>query len=650
MGPITEWPQSIVTAINIALHSTVPIVMLFGEDGIMVYNDAYSVFAAGRHPSLLGSKVVEGWPEVADFNRNVMKVGLAGKTLEYIDQKLTLYRNNRPEEVWMNLNYSPIIGESGKPCGVLAIVIETTQQIVAMQHEKEAEKALHAEREQLRVLLRQAPAAIAVLEGPEHRYSLANMLYQKIFNRTEKALLGKSVQEAFPEVTGQGIYELLDNVFATGTPAIINEFPATFRRSKGAETETGYFSFVAQPIQGVEGNVQSILIHAVEVTAQVSARRKIENIATLNKTITNNVTTGLLILDNGHFCTFMNPAAEKIIGLTLKLIKRTGKPLHDIVHHTKPDGSPYPINECSVVTNLPTTHTVSGKEVFIKPDGTFYPVSFTASAIMEDNTAIGTLIEIRDITIELQAQKEQQQLVSLTNQRNELIKLNQAKDEFIALASHQLRTPATAVKQYVSLLINGYAGELASDQLTFLQTAYDSNERQLNIINDLLKTAQLDSNRFVLTKQRVPITGIIRDAIKDMQSSLALKDQQVIFKGEADTTKVEIDENEVRLALVNLLENASKYSYNNTLITVQLRKRKQHIEVSITDEGVGITPENKQKIFEKFTRINNDLSDTVTGSGLGLYWIKRIIKLHGGTVKVHSALGKGSTFTISLPI
>ena len=131
LGPIADWPQSLKTAVSIVLSSPVPIVMLWGEDGIMIYNDAYSVFAGGRHPVLFGSKVREGWPEVADFNDNVMKVGLAGGTLAYRDQELTLYRNDRPEQVWMNLDYSPIHDESGRPAGVLAIVVETTQRVLA---------------------------------------------------------------------------------------------------------------------------------------------------------------------------------------------------------------------------------------------------------------------------------------------------------------------------------------------------------------------------------------------------------------------------------------------------------------------------------------------------------------------------------------
>ncbi|MCR0983295.1 hybrid sensor histidine kinase/response regulator [Roseomonas populi] len=131
LGPTEVWPAHLRTTVGLLLRSPVPIVTLWGEDGIMIYNDAYSVFAGGRHPRLLGSKVREGWPEVADFNDNVMKVGLAGGTLAYRDQELTLHRHGRPEQVWMNLDYSPIPGEDGQPAGVIAIVVETTGKVRA---------------------------------------------------------------------------------------------------------------------------------------------------------------------------------------------------------------------------------------------------------------------------------------------------------------------------------------------------------------------------------------------------------------------------------------------------------------------------------------------------------------------------------------
>ncbi|MDE2405172.1 MAG: PAS domain S-box protein [Sphingomonadales bacterium] len=127
VGPIAGWPSALRHTVALMLPSPVPLVLLWGEAGVMIYNDAYSGFAGGRDSRLLGSNVREGWNEVADFNDNVMRVGLAGGTLSYRDHELTLYRDGRPEQVFMNLDYSPVRGDDGRPAGVLAVVVETTE-------------------------------------------------------------------------------------------------------------------------------------------------------------------------------------------------------------------------------------------------------------------------------------------------------------------------------------------------------------------------------------------------------------------------------------------------------------------------------------------------------------------------------------------
>ena len=127
IGPIEAWPGSLRQTVGLMLPSPVPMVLLWGEQGTMIYNDAYAVFAGARDSRLLGSNVREGWDEVAEFNDNVMRVGLSGRTLSYRDFELTLHRQGHPERVWMNLDYSPVRGEDGRPAGVLAIVVETTE-------------------------------------------------------------------------------------------------------------------------------------------------------------------------------------------------------------------------------------------------------------------------------------------------------------------------------------------------------------------------------------------------------------------------------------------------------------------------------------------------------------------------------------------
>ncbi|MBC7581539.1 PAS domain S-box protein [Aeromicrobium sp.] len=235
------------------------------------------------------------------------------------------------------------------------------------------------------------------------------------------------------------------------------------------------------------------------------------------------------------------------------------------------------------------------------------------------------------------------------SENKELKALNAAKDEFIGMASHQLRTPATVVKQYLSLLQTGYGGELSDEQLLYIEKANNSNERQLKIINDLLKTAQIDSNRFILKKQTITASKLVSQAVNELADLTATRMQQVVVDNNAGDDTVYVDVTELNLILVNLIENASKYSPANTTITIQLSRKGHAIAISISDEGVGIDQAYIKHIFQKFTRVDNELSDTVSGTGLGLYWVEQITKLHGGTIEVLSKIGKGSTFIVCLP-
>ncbi|MEX3977821.1 ATP-binding protein [Paraburkholderia sp. EG287A] len=142
LGPRETWSASLVAAINMLLASPSPLVMLWGREGTMVYNDGYAVFAGSRHPFLLGKPVETGWPEVAAFNRNVVDTCLAGGTLAYQDKQLVLYREGHAEDVWLDLSYSPVFEDDERPAGVIAIVFETTAKILAERQRKVAEDAL----------------------------------------------------------------------------------------------------------------------------------------------------------------------------------------------------------------------------------------------------------------------------------------------------------------------------------------------------------------------------------------------------------------------------------------------------------------------------------------------------------------------------
>lgn len=266
LGALQTWPQSVKSTVGLILQSPVPIVTLWHEDGHMIYNDAYSVFAGARHPQLLGMKVQEAWPEVKDFNAHVMQVGLAGDTLSYQDQPLTLYRNGAPELVWLNLDYSPIFDESGSPVAVIAIVVETTAKV-------RAERRLLNERERLQTMFEQAPGFMAMLSGPQHVFELANAAYLQLIGA--RPLLGRTVRDALPEASEQGFFELLDRVFETGEAFTGAALPMRLPPRAGVLRSQRYVDVVFQPVRDADGQVRGVFIQGSDVTERITAEKAV---------------------------------------------------------------------------------------------------------------------------------------------------------------------------------------------------------------------------------------------------------------------------------------------------------------------------------------------------------------------------------------
>lgn len=228
--------------------------------------------------------------------------------------------------------------------------------------------------------------------------------------------------------------------------------------------------------------------------------------------------------------------------------------------------------------------------------------------------------------------------------------LEHAKGDFVSLASHQLRTPATGVKVLLSLLIDGYVGELKKDQMEMIQKAYDINERQLRIANDLLTIASLEAGKFMLRKQSVNLTSWLPGAVESQKPIISQRNQTLTVQVPKQPIKTEVDCERLELVLDNLISNASKYTPEGGHIAVILRKRNKFAMIAVKDTGVGIAEKEFDKLFRKFSRIDTNWDTEVEGTGLGLYLAKSIMDLHGGDIRVSSRLGQGTTFTILVPL
>ncbi len=226
--------------------------------------------------------------------------------------------------------------------------------------------------------------------------------------------------------------------------------------------------------------------------------------------------------------------------------------------------------------------------------------------------------------------------------------IQSAKDDLLSLASHQLRTPATGVKQYIGMVIEGYAGRLKPDQRAYLEKAYQSNERQLHIINDLLYVAKADAGRIVLAKREVHLKELLKDIVSEQKGLAREKNISLRLKVPRKNMSVFADKHCLRMAIENLLNNALKYTPEKGKVVIEGYEKDGQVCVSVKDTGVGIAAGDMALLFNRFSRIPNELSGQTSGSGIGLYLAKHLVELHEGTISVDSVVKKGTTFTICL--
>lgn len=254
-----------------------------------------------------------------------------------------------------------------------------------------------------------------------------------------------------------------------------------------------------------------------------------------------------------------------------------------------------------------------------------------------------------DIEVLRRSRDLETRMTIMGEEREQLVAINKTKDEFIMLVSHQLRTPATIVKQYVGMVLEGLAGKVPKNQLGLLSTAYDGNERQLKIVDDLLRVALVDSGKIALSKSAIDIVAMITRIVSEQQHTFHDKQQVIAFTHIPKKLNTSVDILLMCTVIENLLDNASKYSQDGKTVAINLKQNGDQLLIEIIDHGVGISKQDQGKLFQKFSRIDNPLSVGAGGTGLGLYWAKGIVELHGGTISVISKIHRGSTFTITLP-
>jgi signal transduction histidine kinase len=257
--------------------------------------------------------------------------------------------------------------------------------------------------------------------------------------------------------------------------------------------------------------------------------------------------------------------------------------------------------------------------------------------------------EIRELNINLQ-QKVDSATKELRTSNMMLRQLDKAKDEFVSMASHQLRTPLTSVKGYISMVLEGDAGKISESQRQLLNEAFNSSERMVRLIGDFLNVSRLQTGKFIIDKRPIDLSKLVEQEIDSLQSYALARQMELIYHRPKDFPMINIDEGKIRQVVMNFADNALYYSKSYSSATINLSVEGDHAVFTVKDYGIGVPHDEQAKLFTKFYRASNAKKARPDGTGVGLYLAKKIIIAHGGRMIFESTQGKGSTFGFSIPI
>jgi len=241
--------------------------------------------------------------------------------------------------------------------------------------------------------------------------------------------------------------------------------------------------------------------------------------------------------------------------------------------------------------------------------------------------------------------------LELTRANEKLHELDQSKSNFISVTAHQLRTPLSGMKWTIDMVLSGTLGPLSIEQKSFLMKCYESNERMIILINDMLGADRIDSDKLKYRFVPTQIFDLLDNVLFEMISSVTKKKLQMSFVNkDRNLPQVHVDTEKMRAVLQNLLENAIKYTPVGGKIGIDFQVVDGFVQISIQDSGIGIPEEDKKNIFKRFFRAKNAIKMETDGSGLGLFIAKGIIEKHGGKIWFESKVGEGTIFHFTIPI
>jgi PAS domain S-box-containing protein len=650
-------------AYHLFMNAPVIIGIVRGDNYIIELANEGLLQVWGRGAEVIGKPLTAAIPELAEqgFTALLDQVRTTGEPYHAYEYPITLQRHGREEVLFFDFIYKPFYEPetSDKASGVISVGHNVTEKVLARKKVEEVTERLNFRNALFEAQNETTPDGVLIVDA-KGKIILYNTRFAQIWNMPTEIMESKDDEAALRHAITMlqdpaGFLSRITELYSSPREKSYDQL--LFKDGRVIER-------YGTSITAENGPYYGWAWYFRDISERKKQQEAIEAQNVLIQTITDNATSALLMMNATGYCTFMNAAGEKMFGYSGEEIR--SKPLHYLIHHHRPDGSFYPMEECPLDRALPDNFDVRAhRDLFFRKDGTSFPVSCAASPIFEDGVPVATVIEVRDITVELEAEgalrRSAAELEQMVAERTKALQLaNEQLNEFAYAASHDLQEPLRKISVFSDRLLSGIKLSMSEEDKRLADRIDQTIKRMQALIDDLLHYA--NASHGSLRQEEVNLNEVVREVLEDLEAVI-LEKGAVVHTGDLPTTRG--DWRQLRQLFQNLISNALKYQKEGVSpeVTIHAALQKEgtnmkglpleaagadYYRIEVRDNGIGFAQEDGQRIFGLFQRLHG--RSEYSGTGIGLSIVQKVVENHGGYIRAEAAPGAGAAFKIWLPV
>lgn len=597
------------------VHAPIAMSMLVGDDFVIKVANPQMLQLWGKPPQIIGTKLIDALPELEGqpFMEILSNVKTTGKPYKGYKEKCYLVRNGITEKCFFDFIYAPIYNDDeSEIIGISVVATEVTEQVLAEIKLAETEYKFEN-------LIKESDYSIALYKGEDLIIDMANDTMLHTWGK-DKSVIGKKLAEALPELDGQPFINILKDIFKTKKTYAAKEDKVLLEVD--GILKTLYFNFSYKPLINPNGEVYAILNFATNVTDLVLAKKEIEEKEEKYRNLADSLPIIIWTADKDGNIDYYNKKWYEYTGF--EGIDNREAATHKILH-------PDDINRAMQTWN----NSQKNKSP--------YEIEYQFRDYKSEDSYrwfLGRAIPIKD------PNEDVIQWIGTCTDINEFKQFQQQKDNFLGIASHELKTPLTSLKLYSQYLEKNLRKQDDNNNADVAKKMDDQINKLTALVNDLLDVTKIQNGKILLNKSDFNFDELVNEIITEQQMSTSHR----IYLEAENIGNIYGDRHRISQVMSNLISNAIKYSPNSDKIQITTKLTEEGcVLFSVRDYGIGIPEDKKDKVFEQYYRVSGSKEHTFPGLGLGLYISSEIIQRSGGRIFVNSVEGKGSDFCFEIP-